>query len=138
LAAAQTAAEATKQATVEAATQQAAAAQQTTEQADTQTGTSNQDRRTGDNTPPNLTDRLNPADLWQSSVDDPIAPAGSGNYSANIQSVQADGVEYHVEDNGSGSEDDDSNFFFTKENWLGYRLVLFCLYKYINVSLPVD
>lgn len=62
--------------------------------------------QTADNTLQKLADLLNPANLWQSTVDDPIAPAGSG--SAHITWVQADGIEYQVEDTEDNAEDDDA------------------------------
>lgn len=77
-------------------------AQQTAvEQAGTQAGIRNQASQTTGDALQKLVDLLNPANLWQSSVDEHDASANSGSYSAHIKSVEANGVEYQLEDNDS-------------------------------------
>jgi len=98
------AARAARQAAEETAQQVAAPQRAAVQQADTQAGIGSQDRQTKGDALQNLVDLLNPANLWQSSVDDHNASTNSGSYSAHIKSIELNGVEYQLEDTDSKDE----------------------------------
>ena len=81
-----------------AATKQVAVQQSTGQQARRPADTVSQPGQAMGNAWRNLLDTLNLDTLWQSATNQ-NAPAGSG--SARIQSVQANGVEYQLEDNST-------------------------------------
>lgn len=81
------------------ATRQAAEQQAPAQQASPQTGADNQPRQPAGNAWQNLLDALDPANLWQPTIDSQRAPG-----SASIRSVTANGVEYQLEDDAGGNQ----------------------------------